>query len=62
MKNKTETALMTIIIVMSALFVANFTILFKIHDDQQIIKDKIEKLNGSQYLNAFLRYERDRYE
>ncbi|MDB4744153.1 hypothetical protein OAL45_00300 [bacterium] len=62
MKNKTETALMTIIIVMAALFVANFTILFKIHDDQQIIKDKIEKLNGSQYLNAFLRYERDRYE
>ena len=62
MKNKTETALMTIIIVMAALFVANFTILFKIHDDQQIIKDKIEKLSGSQYLNAFLRYERDRYE
>ena len=54
MKNKTETALVAIIIVMAALFVANFTILFKIHDDQQIIKDKIEKLNGSQYLNAFL--------
>lgn len=62
MKNKTEIVLMTIIIVMAALFVANFTILFKIHDDQQIIKDKIEKLNGSQYLNAFLRYERDLYE
>ena len=60
MKNKTEIVLM--IIVMAALFVANFTILFKIHDDQQIIKDKIEKLNGSQYLNAFLRYERNRYE
>lgn len=60
MKNKTEIVLMTIIIVMAALFVANFTILFKIHDDQQIIKDKIEKLNGSQYLNAFLRYERGR--
>ena len=62
MKNKTEIILMTITIVMAALFVANFTILFKIHDDQQIIKDEIEKLNGSQYLNAFLRYERDRYE
>ena len=62
MKNKTEIVLMAIIIVIAALFVANFTILFKIHDDQQIIKDKIEKLNGSQYLNAFLRYERDRYE
>ena len=60
MKNKTEIVLM--IIVMAALFVANFTILFKIHDDQQIIKDKIEELNGSQYLNAFLRYERNRYE
>ena len=62
MKNKTEIVLMTIIIVMAALVVANFTILFKIHDDQQIIKDKIEKLSGSQYLNAFLRYERNRYE
>jgi hypothetical protein len=62
MKNKTETALIAIIIVITALFVANFTILFKIHDDQQIIKDKIEKLSGSQYLNAFLRYGRDRYE
>jgi len=62
MKNKTEIVLMAIIIVIAALFVANFTILFKIHDDQQIIKDKIEKLSGSQYLNAFLRYERDRYE
>ena len=62
MKNKTEIVLMTIIIVMAALVVANFTILFKIHDDQQIIKDKIEKLNWSQYLNAFLRYERNRYE
>jgi len=60
MKNKTEIVLM--IIVMAALVVTNFTILFKIHDDQQIIKDKIEKLNGSQYLNAFLRYERNRYE
>jgi hypothetical protein len=62
MKNKTEIVLMTITIVMAALVVTNFTILFKIHDDQQIIKDKIEKLNGSQYLNAFLRYERNRYE
>jgi hypothetical protein len=60
MKNKTEIVLM--IIVMAALFVANFTILFKIHDDQQIIKDKIEKLGNSQYLNAFLKYERGRYE
>ncbi len=62
MKNKTEIALMTIIIVMAALVVANFTILFKIHDDQQIIKDKIEKLGNSQYLNAFLKYERGYYE
>ena len=62
MKNKTETALIAIIIVITALFVANFTILFKIHDDQQIIKDKIEKLGNSQYLNAFLKYERGRYE
>ena len=60
MKNKTETALVAIVIVITALFIANFTILFKIHDDQQIIKDKIEKLSGSQYLNAFLRYERGR--
>jgi hypothetical protein len=60
--NKTETALAAIIIVITALFIANFTILFKIHDDQQIIKDKIEKLSGSQYLNAFLKYERNRYE
>jgi len=60
MKNKTEIVLM--IIVMAALFVVNFTILFKIHDDQQIIKDKIEKLGNSQYLNAFLKYERGRYE
>ena len=58
--NKTETALAAIIIVITALFIANFTILFKIHDDQQIIKDKIEKLSGSQYLNAFLRHERGR--
>ena len=60
MKNKTETALVAIVIVITALFIANFTILFKIHDDQQIIKDKIEKLSGSQYLNAFLRHERGR--
>ena len=60
MKNKTEIVLM--IIVMAAVFGANFTILFKIHDDQQIIKDKIEKLGNSQYLNAFLKYERGRYE
>jgi len=44
MENKTETVLIAIIIVIAGLFVANFTILFKIHDDQQIIKDKIEKL------------------
>jgi hypothetical protein len=56
--NKTETALAAIIIVITALFIANFTILFKIYDDQQIIKNKIEKLSGSQYLNAFLRYKR----
>jgi hypothetical protein len=60
--NKTETALAAIIIVITALFIANFTILFKIYDDQQIIKNKIEKLSGSQYLNAFLKYERNRYE
>jgi len=30
--------------------------------DQQIIKDKIEKLGNSQYLNAFLKYERGIYE
>jgi len=62
MKNKTEIILMTITIVMAALFVANFTILFKIHDDQQIIKDKIEELGNTQYLNAFLKYQRNIYE
>lgn len=45
MKNKTETALIAIIIVITALFVANFTILFKIHDDQQIIKNNIKQLS-----------------
>ncbi len=60
--NKTEVGLIFVVLVLLALFVANFTILFKIHDDQQIIKDKIEKLGNSQYLNAFLKYERGRYE
>ena len=60
--NKTEIGLIFVVLVLLALFVANFTILFKIHDDQQIIKDKIEKLGNSQYLNAFLKYERGRYE
>ena len=62
MTSKSEIALTAVIVIIAALFVANLTILFKIHDDQQIIKNKIEKLSGSQYLNAFLRYERDRYE
>ena len=60
--NKTEVGLIFVVLVLLALFVANFTILFKIHDDQQIIKDKIEKLGNSQYLNALLKYERGRYE
>ncbi len=60
--NKTEIGLIFVVLVLLALFVANFTILFRIHDDQQIIKDKIEKLGNSQYLNAFLKYERGRYE
>ena len=60
--NKTEVGLIFVVLVLLALFVANFTILFKIHDDQQIIKDKIEKLGNSQYLIAFLKYERGRYE
>jgi hypothetical protein len=62
MNIKNEVVLMAIITVITVLFVANLTILFKIHDDQQIIKDKIEKLGNSQYLNAFLKYERGRYE
>ena len=62
MIDKSEIALTAVIIIITALFVANLTILFKIHDDQQIIKDKIEKLGNSQYLNAFLKYERGRYE
>ena len=60
--NKTEIGLIFVVLVLLALFVANFTILFRIHDDQQIIKDKIEELGNSQYLNAFLKYERGRYE
>jgi len=60
--NKTEIGLIFVVLVLLALFVANFTILFRIHDDQQIIKDKIEKLGNSQYLNAFLKYERGYYE
>jgi hypothetical protein len=62
MTSKSEIALTAIIVIITALFVANLTILFKIHDDQQIIKDKMEKLGNSQYLNAFLKYERGRYE
>ncbi len=60
--NKTEIGLIFVVLVLLALFVANFAILFRIHDDQQIIKDKIEKLGNSQYLNAFLKYERGYYE
>lgn len=60
--NKTEIGLIFVVLVLLALFVANFTILFRIHDDQQIIKDKIEELGNTQYLNAFLKYERGRYE
>ena len=60
--NKTEIGLIFVVLVLLALFVANFTILFRIHDDQQIIKDKIEKLGNTQYLNAFLKYQRDIYE
>jgi len=62
MTSKSEIALTAVIVIIAALFVANLTILFKIHDDQQIIKDKIEKLGNSQYLNAFLEYGRDIYE
>jgi len=40
--NKTEVVLIFVVLVLLALFVANFTILFKIHDDQQIIKNKID--------------------
>ena len=60
--NKTEIGLIFVVLVLLALFVANFTILFRIHDDQQIIKDKIEELGNTQYLNAFLKYERGYYE
>lgn len=62
MTSKSEIALTAVVVIIAALFVANLTILFKIHDDQQIIKDKIEKLENSQYLNAFLKYERGIYE
>jgi hypothetical protein len=40
--NKTEAGLIFVVLVLLALFVANFTILFKIHDDQQIIKNTID--------------------
>ncbi len=62
MTSKSEIALTAVVVIIAALFVANLTILFKIHDDQQIIKDKIEKLGNSQYLNAFLKYQRGIYE
>ena len=62
MTSKSEIVLTAVVVIIAALFVANLTILFKIHDDQQIIKDKIEKLGNSQYLNAFLKYERGIYE
>ena len=62
MTSKLEIVLTAVIVIIADLFVANLTILFKIHDDQQIIKDKIEKLGNSQYLNAFLKYERGIYE
>ena len=62
MTSKSEIALTAVVVIIAALFVANLTILFKIHDDQQIIKDKIEKLENSQYLNAFLKYKRGIYE
>jgi len=44
--NKTEIALVItmVIVMLTTLFVANFTILFKIYDDQQIIKNKIDLL------------------
>lgn len=45
MNIKNEVVLMAVIAVITALFVANFTILFKIHDDQQIIKNKIDLIN-----------------
>ena len=44
MTSKSEIALTAVVVIIAALFVANLTILFKIHDDQQIIKEKIEKL------------------
>ena len=62
MTSKSEIALTAVTVIIAALFFANLTILFKIHDDQQIIKDKIEKLGNSQYLNAFLKYKRGIYE
>ncbi len=62
MINKSEIILILTTIILTILLIANLTILFKIHDDQQIIKDKIEKLGNSQYLNAFLKYERGIYE
>jgi hypothetical protein len=62
MTSKSEIALTAVTVIIAALFVANLTILFKIHDDQQIIKDNIEKLGNSQYLNAFLKYQRGVYE
>ena len=62
MTSKSEIALTAVVVIIAALYVANLTILFKIHDDQQIIKDKIEKLGNSQYLNAFLEYQRGIYE
>ena len=55
MTSKSEIALTAVTVIIAALFVANLTILFKIHDDQQIIKDNIEKLGNSQYLNAFFK-------
>lgn len=45
MNIKNEVVLMAVIAVITALFVANFTILFKMHDDQQIIKNKIDLIN-----------------
>ena len=45
MNIKNEVVLAVIITAITALFVANFTILFKIHDDQQIIKNKIDLIN-----------------
>ena len=62
MINKSEIVLIVVTIIITTLLVANFTVLCKMHDDQQIIKRKINQVDNSRYLKAFLKYERGRYE